>query len=279
MVYLSNISAALPESPILPEKGIKSVFSLVQFAELNTPYRSMTSLYSGDETHPLLFADGLDVVVHHEESGVLYYDLNIADISNPANLETHKQYPMTAFDVFCRAVVFITERLKYGNVLIHCEQGRRRSPTAFLAFLVSNGVRVHQAIQILSSGYSGEEDWAIHYSKHRSLWIERLAQFEFKHPSLCAAFKMTHPKMIKAFHGAVWTEEDEKEYQEKLKSIESSASPSIPSIGTLLGYNESQATKKRPGASDLSQNKTAPASKKYKLVTSTMLPSRWAQKK
>jgi protein-tyrosine phosphatase len=284
VVYLSNITVAIPGSQILKEKGIKSVISILDLDELGDVYGPLSALYGADSVVKPIWSDGLDKVVEHEESGVLYYNLRIADVSNPSILLRPKEAGngMSANDVFCREVAFVEERLKNGgNVLVHCKQGRRRSPTAFLAFLISQGLRLHHAIQLIGSSYTGEDDWADGYRRHRAQWISSLSNFESKFRSLIDAFTENHPQLFKAFQGHTWNEQDQNDLEERRRkqSQEFKKMEQSSNDGTALTLTLQD--KKRHSSTNPSNSSHAPPAKKYKIASSSssMTPSLWANRR
>lgn len=267
-LYLSNIGAALPSSEILRDKDIKAVISILQPHELDSAYSAMTQLYAPTSTDEILYQDGLDTVVRSKENGILYYNLNIADVSNPQILSKPKppSPPLTASDVFSRFVSFMQVWLSQGvNVLVHCEQGRRRSPTAILAFLVHQGLRTHQAVKLIGSSYAGDESWADGYTKSRQMWIASLSKFETEHSTLLAGFRLAHPKLYRAFQGFKWTEEDKKRLEEEIRLEQAKLK------------KKEEESKKRSATTDLA--KVEPPVKKYKIAAKPMVPSAWANRK
>jgi hypothetical protein len=274
-LYLSNISAALPTSKLLKDHHIKSVFSIVQAAELGDAFHSMKELYGPTSRAKKILSEGLDTVVLQEEEKVLYYNLNMADISNPAILAKPigKAPALTASDVFCRAVIFIEKALQRGNVLVHCEQGRRRSPTMIIAFLVARGSRTHQAIQMIGSEYQGDEgpEWASKYIKHRDMWIGALGAWESESRAKISAFNNDHPRLCKALEGLEWTEQDEQSLKEEQSNRK-------------LQAEEKSNAKKRPLSSVSPSPRTASSAttagnKKFKVAVQSIGPSLWANKK
>ena len=70
-----------------------------------------------------------------------------------------QEFSVINFNVYCR-----------GNVLVHCEQGHRRSPSIFLSWMVTlPGYNISKAIQSFSSGYKGKskKDWGKIYQQDR----------------------------------------------------------------------------------------------------------------
>ncbi len=88
----------------------------------------------------------------------MYQNLGIPDVENPSLIEYksektnelnefEKEY-YGAIEILTKSSIYINERLKYGSVLVHCEKGRRRSPTIIIAWLVSNGFKTNQALKV-----------------------------------------------------------------------------------------------------------------------------------
>lgn len=303
VVYLSNVAAALPGSTILKENGIKSVFSILQPAGLGATYQTMTDLYGLETKGKLILRDGLDTIVEDTDSHILYYCLNIADVSNPAILASPRggDPTLTPWDVFARVVLYIEERLKVGHVLVHCERGRRRSPTAILAFLVYRGFRALEALNLMGQSYSGEEDWVARYRRTRSLWIDALRDWQNNHLDKCALFRKQNPKLIKAFKGLAWLPQDKAELKENSerttqkdgsKSQPQSNSSSSPSVSSThdkkrhrnenevrTSSNEAIASKSSSSGPKKQPTTSAPPAKRFKLAATSMAPSLWQKKK
>lgn len=246
------------------------MFSILQPELLDASYGAMTSLFSPDNKEDeVIYRQGLDTIVRCKSNGVVYYNLNIADVTNPSILSRPKPPApeLTAYDVFSRAVAFIETWLPRGNLLVHCEQGRRRSPTAIVAFLVTQGMRTHRAIQHIGASYLGEQDWAEGYKKSREMWIANLSKFESEHIPTVAKFRLANPQMMKSMGGEKWTDEDE-----RIRNIQIQAKAAMEA-------KRAEESKKRAAESP-AQLKKAPPAKKYKLAGSSgMVPSQWANRK
>lgn len=267
-LYLSNIQAALPGSQVLRDKRIKAVISIIQPDELDPSFKAMAQLYAPTNADETIYQEGLDTIVLSKDHGVLFYNVYMADISNPQIL-TKPKPPLpavTANDLFLRIVWFIRHWLSKGdNVLVHCEKGQRRSPTMILAFLISQGLRTHQALELLGSNYVGDSTWADGYKKSRQMWIAKLQEFESTATHQLAAFALTLPKLAHALQGFKWTTEEQMRVDALLK--QKIATPSNPEVSS----------KKRP--STQSTEKSAPPTKKFKLAPKTTMPASWANRK
>lgn len=265
------MASALPGSPILQECQIQSVLSLLQPEELEGAFSALTKLYGADTEGQLILRDGLHTVVRDKGSKILYYNLNMADVSNPAILaKAHKDVPaLPVSEVFASAVGFIEERLKVGNVLVHCEKGRRRSPTAILAFLIARGFRTQLALQALGHGYLGESDWLVRYRKTRALWIDALSEWEVQRvEKLKQLLEIDRPKLAKAFKGLEWLPADDIALEERKKQLFANSS-------NKTSQSQPVEDKKRP----LKDEKGAPPAKRFKIASSSTVPSIWANKK
>lgn len=270
-LFLSNIEAALPTSSTLRDKNIKAVISILQPKELSPAHKSMTQLYAASNTEETIYQDGLDTVVYCKANDILYYNLCLADVSDPEILsKPSSPLPhITATQAYLRVVWFMRHWLSSGdNVLVHCEKGQRRSPTAILAFLVSQGARTHQALETLGSAYSGGDSvrpWVEGYKRTRHAWITKLQEFETVATHSLVAFPLSFPKLAHAMQGLKWTAEDQQRIDE-LKKQKVEVKPKLELPGT----------KKR--ASDTQIEPVVPA-KKYKLAAKPMLPGAWANRK
>jgi hypothetical protein len=286
-LLLSNVEPILKGPDSLSEQGIVGVFTILDSDEIDS-LESLKEIYGEDqaERFETLHSGVLDLVVKDKRTGIVFYNLKIADVSNPATLSKPRQKEdgtsipaLRPEEVFSRAVIFTEERLKHGivsdvvsksgAVLVHCKQGRRRSPTAILAILISRGMRVHKALQLLGADYQGETDWLAGYKRHRAQWISSLSSFESKTAAQLANFRLAHPKLIKAYQGLLW---DEALLDHPIPDISSSKD---------LASSISPNLKKRPqqDVGGMSSNPATPPAKKYKLASnSTLKPSLWASR-
>src|SRR3989338_2446419 len=82
--------------------------------------------------------------------------------------------------------MFVQFGLTQGNVLIHCNMGKRRSPMLLLAWMIScGGYSLHDAMQKLTNesrdpDYDARVDrgWANAYMATRLDWVRLLRTFE-----------------------------------------------------------------------------------------------------
>lgn len=265
---MSNIQAALPGSQILRDKRIKAVISVIQPDELDPSFKAMKQLYAPSNADETIYHDGLDTIVLSKDHGVLFYNVYMADISNPQILSNPKPPlpAVSANDLFLRIVWFMRHWLAKGdNVLVHCEKGQRRSPTMILAFLISQGLRTHQALELLGSNYIGDSSWADGYKKSRQMWITKLQEFESTATHQLAAFALTFPKLAHALQGFKWTEEQQIRVDALLR--QKIATPS----------NVEVSSKKRSSTHSIA--KAEPPAKKFKVAAKPMIPAAWANRK
>lgn len=240
---------------------------------------SLNKIYGKEAVDPYktLYRSPLEVVVKDETNGILYYNFRIADVSNPAILskpapsrDGSSKPALTPDQVFSRLVSFISAQLTVGtdssktpSVVVHCKQGRRRSPTAILAFLVTQGMRTHQALQLIGATYAGEKNWADSYKQHRTQWLAALSSFESKSASLLEDFKIAQPKLMKAYIGQIWTDADELALEQLKTTKQTSNMPNM----------------KKRELPEPEKKIAAPSPKKYKLASATPLtPSLWAKR-
>lgn len=154
--------------------NIKSVLSIIEFPNCNKKLQPLQDLYKDSETH--IYKDD-----------IIYQNLNIPDVENPSLLESNvkelnkddlnefERENYCAIEILTKSSIFINERLSYGSVLVHCEKGRRRSPTVVIAWLVSQGFNTNQAIKMIASNYHDNKnpsyDWGSKYRLTREKWI------------------------------------------------------------------------------------------------------------
>jgi len=117
---------------------------------------------------------------------ILYHHIDIPDLQGPDLLHQYNEF------LFEEATSFLDECLKIGNVIVHCKevtsfslfwtntfylanllsfsllQGQKRSPTIFLAWMVTRGYSVEDAISAIGDGYQDPNfDWREKYEKTR----------------------------------------------------------------------------------------------------------------
>eukprot|EP01122_Echinamoeba_exundans_P003808 TRINITY_DN13865_c0_g1_i1.p1 TRINITY_DN13865_c0_g1~~TRINITY_DN13865_c0_g1_i1.p1 ORF type:complete len:396 (+),score=75.63 TRINITY_DN13865_c0_g1_i1:36-1223(+) len=159
-VHVGNFACALPGSVVLKEKKIGAVLSLIELPHPNREIAPLAQLYS----------DGSDSLM----DGVVYHHLPVADIANPALIG-----PEGAMALFPETTSFISESLKAKrNVLVHCELGQRRSPLAFLAWMVTQNLSAQSAISRFASGHKENgAAWKEKFVSTRAKWIEKLEEW------------------------------------------------------------------------------------------------------
>ena len=93
--------------------------------------------------------------------------------------------------------MYIEFALRLGNVLVHCEKGQRRSPTAFLAWMMYHGYSLIESIDMIDSEYDGDENWGEAYTRRRNLWIDGILDvWQLKSKSICRSWIADNKKII-----------------------------------------------------------------------------------
>ena len=164
-VYLGNCVGAAPGSHALantPE--IRFVLTLIDLG----PQEEGRS--DGMEKLRSLYADK-KATVEHGESGVRYHLIPMPDVLSPERL------PPGCAQVLEEATCFIDAALQKGSVLVHCQKGEKRSPTVVLAWMLTRGVKVNEAVDALDKGYRGKPGWGEVYKRTRKDWIEELKKW------------------------------------------------------------------------------------------------------
>ena len=156
-LILGNYASALPGSHTIGDHNVRCVLTLIQFGDPDDPlHEAMASL----ET---LYQNGATA----DNDGVRYHVIQMPDVISPNAL------PRGMF-VLEESTCFIDAGLQKGNVLVHCQRGEKRSPTVFLAWMLTRGVRITEAIDLIDAKYRGKEGWGEVYKRTRKDWIEEL---------------------------------------------------------------------------------------------------------
>ncbi|KAL6056394.1 coiled-coil domain-containing glutamate-rich protein 1 [Balamuthia mandrillaris] len=195
-LFLSNYALAVPGSPYLSRYQIKAVLSVMDFEDEELPddEGNNNPNHEKDETFALgqIFFGQQQQRMRTRSSShnkqqqqrrhttvvnrVLYHNINIPDLQDP-----HLLGEYGAHCVMEEGTCFLHDMLRDcgGNVLVHCKEGQRRSPTMFLAWMVTRGMRLSEAIDTLGKGYHDPVDgydWKSRYVRTRGPWIEYLKQ-------------------------------------------------------------------------------------------------------
>eukprot|EP01105_Mastigella_eilhardi_P018451 TRINITY_DN4273_c0_g1_i3.p1 TRINITY_DN4273_c0_g1~~TRINITY_DN4273_c0_g1_i3.p1 ORF type:complete len:450 (-),score=143.62 TRINITY_DN4273_c0_g1_i3:46-1395(-) len=159
ILYLTNSAAVTPRNLSgLRERNVRAVLSVMEI----------------DEQHPLRS-------VYHGKpycvrSGIVYHNIAMPDVTNPKNLPEGM-----AETLLPEATEFIDFALsQHGNCVVHCELGKRRSPTIFTAWLTTRRMTVDQAVGTINSGYVTGADWLDSFRKQRMNWIQFLRPWSVK---------------------------------------------------------------------------------------------------
>ncbi|ELR23345.1 dual specificity phosphatase, catalytic domain containing protein [Acanthamoeba castellanii str. Neff] len=163
-LFLSNFPVAIPGSTHLTQHNIRAVLSVIEFDKVDGTY----------ELAQKAFLQGKHMHKSAATSGVVYHHLNIPDLQNPALLADYG-----AFNVLEESTTFIDKAIDNGNVIVHCKEGQRRSPTMFLAWMITRGFDVDKAIKMIGKDYNDPHfEWKDKYVKTRASWIVELRKWE-----------------------------------------------------------------------------------------------------
>ncbi|XP_049848996.1 uncharacterized protein LOC126317005 [Schistocerca gregaria] len=212
-VYLSDVGVALPGSRHLRELKIRHVLSVVEFESLDNGrkepfWASLVRLYETSEAERGWIqweeSSSWVKVVVDLPSGILYCNLSVPDLSDPKLLEKLIP-PVDPVELLCLATLYIQKCVEFGNVLVHCTKGQRRSPTIFLAWLVTQGYSLAQGMKYLEERYEGEKDWGVGYRKSRSFWLEFLEKVWYPNwrehqRKWCERYSAGFEKIFEKFH-------------------------------------------------------------------------------
>ncbi len=160
-LYLGNFVAATPGSETLRQHDIRFVLTLIDFADDGDSLDEMERLrqvYEGGKTNA-------------EERSIRYHLIPMPDVLSPERL------PSSVRSVLEEATCFIDAGLQQGSVLVHCHRGEKRSPTIFLAWMLTRDVKVMDAIELIDASYTGKEGWGSTYKRTRQDWIEELKKW------------------------------------------------------------------------------------------------------
>jgi len=141
------------------------------------------------------------------KNGVTYHQLSVPDTQDPKMMKCE--------DFFERVCIFIDGSLKHrGNILVHCEQGHRRSPAAMLAWMLTlQGCNdIQKCLSIFSSTYSGKngKNWGKVYREERPEWIEKLEKWTKNWKPSQIEWIKSNENLVKTWK-AFWTAKKKKE--------------------------------------------------------------------
>jgi hypothetical protein len=163
-LYLGNFVGATPGSETLRQHDIRFILTLIDFADeveshaANQEMDALRAVYSGGK-------------VNAEERSIRYHLIPMPDVLSPERL------PAALKSVLEEATCFIDAGLQQGSVLVHCQRGEKRSPTIFLAWMLTRGIKISDAIEMLDKGYTGKTGWGNVYKRTRKDWIEELKRW------------------------------------------------------------------------------------------------------
>eukprot|EP01124_Arcella_intermedia_P016823 TRINITY_DN23425_c0_g1_i1.p1 TRINITY_DN23425_c0_g1~~TRINITY_DN23425_c0_g1_i1.p1 ORF type:complete len:286 (+),score=84.72 TRINITY_DN23425_c0_g1_i1:126-860(+) len=205
-IYVGPCTVAVPDASILQKHSVKFVLSVLEL-EMSSPdpyKKSLANLYQIGPQYK-------DSLKHKD---VLYHHINLPDYANPSLVESlpHPDKKKSKnFNVnyslphlFGETLNFIEFALERGNLLIHCERGQYRSPTIFIAWLISQGMNTSKAIQVIGEEYY-YEGWIETYKKNRPLWVEKLRNLEKKHKLIKDYWRKKHAQRYEEWI-ALWEE-------------------------------------------------------------------------
>jgi hypothetical protein len=164
-LYLGNFVGATPGSETLRQHDIRFVLTLIDFSS------SGDSSAADEEMAQLrqVYSGGKKTTA--EERSIRYHLIPMPDVLSPERL------PPSTRSVLEEATCFIDAGLQQGSVLVHCHRGEKRSPTVFLAWMLTRNIKVLDAIAQIDKGYTGKSGWAEVYKRTRKDWIEELKRW------------------------------------------------------------------------------------------------------
>jgi hypothetical protein len=165
------------------------VLSIIQFPNANK------------QTEPLriMFKRQTSYLTTPDPSGnVMYHHISIPDVAFPGILKE-----WDAEDFFERCSTFISERLAHGNVYVHCEKGQRRSPTAVMAWMVTQGLSSEDALSTVGKDYQNDDSWQQGYAATRPKWVEELKKWAATWNARSNAWRTKNTETVKLWGSPV----------------------------------------------------------------------------
>lgn len=201
-IIVGNYVNALPGNRYLRRNQIKSVLSIIQFPNPNKQTEPLRLLFRRQESY---------VTTTDARGAVVYHHISIPDVAFPSLLKE-----WNAQDYFERCSTYISERLVHGNVYVHCEKGQRRSPTAVIAWMVTQGMSPEQALAKVGKEYEGDESWHKSYIDSRPKWIEELVKWGSTWKSRMSAWREKNRELLELWQKPAPVNEPVPCFREKL---------------------------------------------------------------
>jgi len=162
---------AIPGSQHMLENKIRAVLSVIQFDRVDGTDELARQVFLNSKNKN---SGNWQMLKSAAINGVVYHHINIPDLQNPALLTDYG-----AFNVLEEATSFLDKAIQNGNVIVHCKEGQRRSPTMFLAWMITRGFDVDKGIKMIGKDYNDPNfDWKDKYVKTRASWIVELRKWE-----------------------------------------------------------------------------------------------------